>query len=388
MIVLFDYQAFELQQIGGVSRSYAELISHLGRIDGCRCKLGLKESDNEYLEECGISYHIRPLHYLHDCLFERSIRFRGQRTIARQILRLLGHGSDGLIINQDYCIKLLKHQSFDVFEPTYFDSYFIPYLKGKPFVLTVHDMIPELFPQYFSKDSFQIRMKRLLCPLAAQIHVPSNRTKEDLVKILDIHPERITVIPHGGPSLNDGNMEISLFDFPYLLYVGDRFGYKCFLPWLKAVAIIIRDNPEIHVVCTGKPFNHEEMQLIRELRIGQNVHHFFASKDTIGSLYHNAIAFVYPSEYEGFGLPILEAFAYECPVMLNEASCFPEVGGSAAVYFSMKEGASDFYEKFQYLYSLGPSDRNVLIEKGKRRLQCFSWERSSRELYGIYRSLV
>ena len=388
MRALFDYQAFEVQRIGGVSRSYAELISHLDRIEGCKCKLGLKESDNAYLEECGLSGGIRPLHYMHDRLVEGNMRFRGQRFITRKVLGFWGHGNDGLRVNQEYCIKLLKRQSFDVFEPTYFDAYFLPDLKGKPFVMTVHDMIPELFPQYFAKDSIQIRMKRLLCPLASHIHVPSKRTKEDLIRILNIHPERITIIPHGGPCLDDGNVEKKVFCFPYLLYVGERFGYKNFQPWLKAMASIMHENPEIHIVCTGKPFKLDELQLIRELHMEQKVHHFFASKDTLGSLYHNAVAFVYPSEYEGFGIPILEAFAYGCPVMLHDASCFPEVGGDAAIYFSLREGASDFHEKFQYLYSLGTADRSALIEKGKQRLQGFSWNRSARQLHSIYQSLV
>lgn len=386
--VLFDYQAFEVQRIGGVSRSYAELISHLDSMDECRCQLGLKESDNVYLEECGLSGGIKPLHHMHDLLFEGKIRLPGQRRITRRILGLFGYGNGGLNVNQEYCIKLLKRQSFTVFEPTYFDDYFLPYLKGKPFVMTVHDMIPELFPYYFARDNFQIRMKRLLCPLASHIHVPSNRTKEDLIRILNIHPERITVIPHGGPCPHEGQMAERLFDFPYLLFVGERFGYKNFQPWLKAMAGIVREHPEIHVVCTGKPFDQEEVQLIKDLHMERNVLHRFASKDDLGNLYHHAVAFVYPSEYEGFGLPILEAFAYGCPVMLNEASCFPEVGGDAAVYFSMKDGVSDFHEKFQSLYSWGVEDRNALIEKGKQRLQCFSWERSARELLGVYQRLL
>ena len=389
MRVLFDYQAFEFQRIGGVSRSYAELISHFDKLVGCECCLGLRESDNVYLKECGLSDHIKPLHYTHDRLFKGNKRFKGQRTITRKVLGLLGHGNDGYDINQEYCISLLKQQRFDVFEPTFFDAYFLPFLKEKPFVFTVHDMIPELYPQYFAKDDFQIQMKRLLCPLAAHIHVPSNKTKEDLVHIVGIPPERITVINHGAPRIVDGERQNKrLFDFPYLLYVGDRFGYKNFQPWIKEVSRVVQDYPDIHVVCTGKPFNDVERQLIIDLHLENHIDYCFASQDTFGSLYQNAIAFVFPSEYEGFGLPILEAFAYGCPVMLNDASCFPEVGGDAALYFSLKGGFSDFYDKFQYLYSMSSDDRAGLIEKGRKRARQFSWDTAARTLESVYKNLM
>ena len=389
MKVLFDYQAFEFQRFGGVSRSYAELISHFEKLAGCDYRLGLKESDNVYLKEYGLSDHIKPLHYMHDRLFKGKKLFKGQRMITRRVLELMGYRHDGFTINQDYCIKLLKHQSFDIFEPTHFDAYFLPFLKGKPFVLTVHDMIPELYPQFFAEDDYQIQMKRLLCPLASQIHVPSNKTKEDLIHILGIHPEKVTVINHGAPKVvNYETPQERLFDFPYLLYVGDRFGYKNFQPWLKEVSRVVQDNRDIHVVCTGKPFNDEERRLIVDLHLENHIEYCFASQDTFGSLYRNAIAFVFPSEYEGFGLPILEAFAYGCPVMLNDASCFPEVGGDAALYFSLKGRPSDFYDKFQYLYSMSLDDRTRLIEKGRKQAQQFSWDAAAQRLESVYKSVI
>ena len=387
MRALFDYQAFEMQKIGGVSRSYTELITHLRSLD-CECTISVKESDNVHLKESRLLSPLYPLYFHHDRLFGGEKMFKGQRTITRGIIRLLGYSKDCLQFNKDYSIKLLKKQEFDVFEPTFFDSYFLPYLKGKPFVMTVHDMIPELYPKYFSRDDFQIIQKRTLCPIASHIHVPSKRTKEDLVNILSIPPERITIIPHGGPHIYKGwDLNEKLFPFPYLLYVGDRFGYKNFIPWLKSLASIVRDFNDVHIVCTGKPFTDEEMKLINSLHIGNNVVHYFATEESFGRLYHNAIAFVYPSSYEGFGLPILEAFAYGCPVMLNNASCFPEVGGDAALYFSIKDGQSDFYEQFQYLYTMSSEDRLHLIHKGEKRLSLYSWDNAANRLLSIYNSL-
>ena len=143
MRILFDYQAFEMQYFGGVSHSYAELIAHL-RNEGCDCRIGLKESDNVHLQECRLANGIKPLHHTHNLLFEGKKHFKGERALAETLLKMTSHGNRGWDMNRDYSIHLLKRQHFDIFEPTFFDPYFLPYLNGKPFVLTVHDMIPEL----------------------------------------------------------------------------------------------------------------------------------------------------------------------------------------------------------------------------------------------------
>jgi len=389
MNLLFDYQAFEMQCFGGVSRSYAELIFHLKKKEECVCQVAVKESDNIHLKECGLVKDVKPLYYTHNKWFGGKRKFKGQRTLTRMVFGVMGYHNDGMSYNQDNCIKLLKRQRFDVFEPTFFDPYFLPYLKGKPFVMTVHDMIPELFPQYFRKDDAQILQKRKLCPLASHIHVPSEKTKEDLISILNVSPDKVTVIPHGASKIcPNGQFGERLFDFPYLLYVGDRFGYKNFDLLLGGFAKVVKDYKDVHLVCTGKAFNDAERRLISDLNLGDNIVHFYARQESFGSLYHNAIAFVYPSAYEGFGLPILEAFACGCPVLLNEASCFPEVGGDAAVYFDMDAGMQDFYEKFRYLYFMSAEDRANLIEKGNERLSKYSWDESARKLITIYNGLV
>lgn len=386
MQILFDYQAFELQRIGGVSRSYAELISHLQN-ENCRCIVGIMESDNIYLSEMKLVSGLKPTNYRHDMLFGGKKLFKGQRMLIRKALHWYGYENDCKQVNKDCSIKLLRNQQFDIFEPTFFDSYFLPYLKNKPFVMTVHDMIPELYPEYFSMEDFQIIQKRMLCPLAAHIHVPSQKTKEDLVNILDVSPDKITVIPHGRPDfIEDGYSAPPIFDFPYLLYVGDRFGYKNFSLFIKECSYIIQKFPEIYVVCTGKDFSEREQAELVELGIANNVIHLFTSEESLRNLYHFAIAFIYPSAYEGFGLPILEAFTSDCPVMLNNASCFPEVAEDAALYFDINEDG-DLYEKFGAFYSAGRDVRNEMIRKGRDQAEKYSWDKSARLLRKVYDAL-
>lgn len=380
MKILFDYQAFEMQRFGGVSRSYAELIAHL-REEGCACEVGVKESDNAHLREKGLA-SVKPLYYTHDKWFEGKKWFKGQRTMTRKLMDAMGYHNDGLTFNQDYCVKLLKRQQFDIFEPTFFDSYFLPYLKGKPFVLTVHDMIPEII----GVDEPQAKQKKLLCPVAAHIHVPSENTKKDLVDILNVPPEKVTVTPHGVPVAPSAKYATP-YPFPYILYVGSRWSYKNFNPFIEECAIIVKRHPELHVVCTGQPFKDEELSLIASLGLSEHVIHKFATELEMQALYQNAVAFIYPSAYEGFGMPILEAFVCGCPVMLNNASCFPEVAGDAAIYFDINK-RGDMAERFIELYQASNERRDELIAIGKSRLSLFSWEESAKKLKRIYDNLL
>lgn len=385
MKILFDHQAFEMQRFGGVSRLYAEIIPCIQK-NGENVTVGLKECDNAYVHRLGLT--IKPLFSTHKKYFEGKKYFKGQRTITRIATHALGYRDDMRNINQEYCIKLLKRKQFDIFEPTFFHPYFLPYLKGKPFAMEVHDMIPEFFPQYFYRNDFQIVNKKLLCPLASAIHVPSSKTKEDLVNILNISPEKITVIGRGAPKIVIPEVEPTRpLENPYILYVGERGGYKNFSLLLQELSILIQTVPDLNLLCTGRPFEKDEGRLLTELNLTHHVHHCYATDETFYSLYHHAEAFVYPSAYEGFGLPILEAFSCGCPVFLNNASCFPEVGGDAAIYFGINR-RGDLAEHLEAFLQAPEQDRADMIARGRERVKLFSWEECARKLLQVYQNIL
>lgn len=385
MNILFDYQAFEQQNIGGVSRLYSEISSYL-RLLGVHTSLGVKESDNVYLKEYEHQLNIKPLHHTHNLFFKSKKRIIGQRTIANYLLSFLGHKNYALDFNRDYCIKLIKKQRFDIFEPTFFDPYFLTFLKDKPFTMEVHDMIPELFPQYFHSDDFQIINKKLLCPLAAHIHTPSQKTKDDLVNILNINPDKITVISRGKNTMPQPSNERPINN-PYILFVGRRGGYKNFNKTLREFSIILQKEPDLHLICTGSEFTVDEQKEIHSLGLENNIHQMFASEEMLSTLYHHAEVFVFPSAYEGFGLPILEAWSCGCPTFLNNASCFPEVAGNAAVYFEI-DRTGDLAEKIIAFMHSSDEDKQALVNKQNKRLKIYSWESTAQKLYQIYTSLV
>ena len=144
-------------------------------------------------------------------------------------------------------------------------------------------------------------------------------------------------------------------------------------------------DKDLHVVCTGKPFNQEEMAFLQKNGVeGRFLHCMVKTDEELYSLYYHALGFVYPSEYEGFGIPILEAYQADCPVILNRASCFPEIAGDAALYFSSEE---ELTAQIERLLSMSADDRNALLAKQKERLSRYSWDKSARQMAEIYQSL-
>ena len=139
---------------------------------------------------------------------------------------------------------------------------------------------------------------------------------------------------------------------------------------------------------TGLPFNKKEECLIQELGIHSHItQKYVKNDDELMNLYHHAICFVYPSEYEGFGIPILEAYQADCPILLNRKSCFPEIAGDAAIYFTMDNHYNDFEDVFNDFYNDYYSIKKQLLNKQKVRLKKYSWEKSSNQLAYIYNAI-
>ena len=129
--------------------------------------------------------------------------------------------------------------------------------------------------------------------------------------------------------------------------------------------------------------------MLKEYGMENRFKHIFVRNDQdMLDLYHYALAFIYPSSYEGFGLPILEAYKADCPVLLNNASCFPEIAGDAAIFFNMNEKENNFEEQFETFYYLNGSERNELIKKQKERLKRYSWDKSAKKSAEIYQRFV
>jgi len=380
MRVLYDYQAFDMQCVGGVSRCFVENYKHLP--DYVHAEFALLESDNVYMQQLGYP----PVGDMRRH-FITAKEFRGKGRMFRMYNRMRGTYY-GYRENQVYSIRRIESGEYDVFHPTFFDPYFLDHIGHKPFVFTIHDMITELYPQYYAKDDAQTIGKRLIAPKASKIIAVSEHTKADVVRILGISDDKIEVIYHGSDE-SAVCFSTSPFSFPYILYVGDRGGYKDFWLMAKYMLPVLQRFPQYHVVCTGHAFTSEEYQWLVEHHVQDRfVNIIFRTNEEMMNLYHHAVVFVYSSEYEGFGIPILEAYKAQCPVLLNHASCFPEIAGRAAVYFHMDADSSDFDEQLTHVLFMSPAERSALIAAQNERLKRFLWRKSAARLAAVYESVV
>ncbi len=377
--VLYDYQIFSLQKYGGISRCFVELYKHMP--DSCSATFALRETENVHAREL---LGVNPPGYQYEhFICNRHFPGKGHLHLWLDYFKEVKYYPD---CNRNYLMHLLKRGKYDVFHPTYFDDSYLPYLKGKPFVLTIHDMIPELYPQYFSKDDYQIVMKRKLASQASAIIAVSDNTKRDVMRILGVSEEKIHVVYHGCSFPTEGSK--NKYMFPYLLYVGQRGLYKNFVPFVNGILTVLKRHKDLHVICTGSPFDNDEKKMLYELGLEGRFHAALVNRDEdMFSLYHHALCFVYPSEYEGFGIPILEAYQADCPVLLNNASCFPEIAGDAALYFEMNSNDSNLAEQLERLLTMNLEEKDLLLSKQRERLSRYSWEKSAKKLAEVYKSV-
>lgn len=359
--ILYDSQMFTFQRFGGVTRYFADLIYNLPQNEFV-AELPMKYCENHYVTETyGQEYG----------KFSFPANYRVRR-------RLYG------LVNDYISRKAIKNVEYDIFHPTYYSPYFLKALKNrhKPLVLTIHDMTFERFPQEMLVYDNTISNKKRLVSEVDHIIAVSENTKKDIVEILGIDPSKISVVYHGYRPIADPAPQ--MFD-RYILFVGERKGYKNFLAWLSAIRPLLDIHKDVKLVCTGAPFTTAEQSAFAELGILGRVVHVIANDAQMASLYRHALCFVYPSLYEGFGIPILEAFANSCPVCLSDASCFPEVAGDAAFYFDPRNAGSMYDAMAEVLNSA--TLRDELRAKGTLRGKEFSIERMVEQTCNVYRKL-
>lgn len=377
--VLYDSQCFEMQKFGGISNYFAKIIDHLP--EGTEGKVGVFSSENVYLSERGFKTTEKRLAFADGLMGKLSPAMQSR---ARQLMF-----SVDLRLNKYYTRWLLKQGDFDVFHPTYYDPYFLPLIGNKPFVLTVHDFISEIYPGLYPEDHLAIQGKKAVIPKASHIMAISEKTKEDLMRFFKVPEEKVTVVYHGADEYDYIPSPKRPVECKYILYVGVRHKYKMFYKWLESCVPVLKRHPELSLVCTGSPFADKEMELFRSYCIQDRIIHYrFNTEQEMYDLYHNAEAFVYPSEYEGFGLPILEAYKARCPLILSNSSCFPEIAGDAAVYIENSPEGFNFAEQFEKVYNQTPEEREQLLKRQDERMRLYSWRKTAEQTAEVYRKLV
>ncbi len=387
MKLLYDHQIFYRQNYGGVSRYFCELMNQFSTDSDINFTLALRYVQNDNLSQFPQldKYWSNRYHGLYSNQYISSL----QKKIR---FNALNFGLNYIINNQGESIRVLQEQDFDIFHPTYYEPYFLKYLGKKPFVVTVYDMIHELFPQYFkSSDQTKLWKKQLVENAGAVIAISEN-TRRDILKFTRVDPERIHVIYLGNPfehssAQSDPGPATPVVEKPYLLFVGGRPAYKNFDLFIESVAGILHKHEDLQVVCAGwLPFSSREEKKFKDLRIFHQVHHVKINDAILKNLYRNARAFVFPSLYEGFGLPVLEAFSCGCPAIISNSSSLPEIGMDGAGYFNPNDRESICSAVERVLSD--EKYREDLIRKGSDSLKFFSWEKTACSTKNVYASLL
>jgi glycosyltransferase involved in cell wall biosynthesis len=364
--IAYDHQAFALTRYSGISRYFYEISQNIHLNEDCDVKIVAPLYNNQYLKDSPAEMVIgRKYDNLQD---------------------LLGITSS---INRNWSKYWLYKKSPDILHETYYHPHDLSPPNCKT-VLTVYDMIHEKFSDGMNVSERKISdIKKRSIERADKIICISENTKKDLLEIIDLKPEQVSVV-HLGCSLTkmDHSLNSPLVNSPYLLYVGARGYYKNFKTLLQAFASSTKISAEFKLVCFGGDrFSRAEKLEMNRLKVQKDkILHFKGDDRLLANLYTNATAFIYPSLYEGFGIPPLEAMHLSCPVICSTAASIPEVVGDAGYYFDpcSSEGIGSAIESVVF----SEETKKNLIEKGRQRVTRFSWQKCAQETYSVYQNII
>lgn len=369
MKILYDHQIFSIQDYGGISRYFSELMNQFYTRKQLSFELALRYSNNSNLANSVFSVHKN--------LFKDR--------------NFTGKGSLLYYQNKFYSIKHIKKNDYDIIHPTYYDPYFLKYTK-KPFVLTIFDMIHEIYPEYFPKGDKVSANKSNLAEKAEKIIAISQNTKKDIINFLHIDQEKIEVIYLGNSMVGNTTEDLNetqkkIIDSKYLLFIGTRQSYKNFQFFLSSILSLFENDTDLKLICAGGGnFSDEENQFIDSIHLKNRVIQINVNDSFLAELYSHALAFVFPSLYEGFGIPILEAFYCKCPVICSNSSSLPEVGSNAARYFDPKNQNSIANTISKVIYD--ENSLQKMRELGLDRLKYFSWKKTADNTHVLYSKVL
>ncbi len=264
-----------------------------------------------------------------------------------------------------------------------------PLLKHRQLVI-IYDAAVFATPKAYSflfRLWYRILLKNI-CKNAASIITVSKFSKEELQRYCPLIKSKLNVIYAGSEHVNELNMKMALLDKydlqdkPFILAVSSLNPNKNFQAIIKAMGFLDNQNMDLIIVggVNTKIFNNVQMEKTTVKYIG------YINDEELRTLYENAICFVYPSYYEGFGLPPLEAMACGCPVIVSDRASLPEVCGDAAMYCN-PDKPENIAEKIA-LIKENDNLRKELSQKGIERAALFSWNQTAREFMAVIEKVL
>lgn len=355
MKIIYDNIIYNNQSPGGVSNYWFELSKFL-----------LKKNEDIYFYENK----------------ETRINFyRNQLEIPESRIIHDVNSTKSSILNRMSPVKINNPDEF-----LYHSSYYRPLKGGLNYseITTVHDFTHNFYAPFHKKMVHNLlkyqsikRSKGIICV--------SNNTLNDLLKFCPPKKNQKVVIINNGVSddfcvIDSSNVDLK-FQFlieknTYILYVGSRERYKNF----NFVIELLKANNDLKLIVVGKSFTRKELQIIGKTESRIILLNNVSNQD-LNILYNNALAFIYPSSYEGFGIPIVESMKAGCPVIALNTSSIPEVAGDAGILIDKL----DPLLTNKIIKSLTQNDfRNEVIEKGLLHSKKYSWDKCCNETLDFY----
>jgi len=368
--VLYDFQIFGSQRYGGISRYFYKLISQFVRDQMLGVLLFQGLHRNRY-----------DLAAQRDA-FSDYVGWRMDLPKTRRLCR---------IVNEVLFRRYLREnrERVDVYHLTYYSDK-VP-MGTVPCVVAMHDMIYELFREAGSPEHPVCEIKRRCVKAVDAVICGSQSARRDLIKHTGVDADKVTVVYHGNPMDPDEFRDVAPFanDRPYLLYVGNRQGlggYKNFSIVVDLFRVHSRLVSDLRLVAFGGgAFERAEQSALNAAGLASRTRLVEGDDRMLASVYKGAACLVFPSLYEGFGMPVLEAMGFGCPVVASNRSSLPEVGGDAAVFFD----PTDVDSLADAVASVrDDTTRRALIQDGFAQEKRFSWRTAAEQTAAVYRDAV
>lgn len=361
MLVAMDEQIFAIQPYGGISRMFVELAQQFG--SGAVADLELMPLHAPIVNR----------YILDDPSLSRRLHAQPARNQWTALAR--------------YFSRVRVKTAADIVHNTFYLPHGLTPIGGAKRIVTVHDMIPELMPHTRRRLDW-LTMKRRYVDSADHIICVSEATKQDLIKVFGLTKAPISVVHHGvDPRFHPGVPRADFLPERYLVFVGHRNQYKDADVLFRAFARVSAQVDDLQLLCVGgNGLSTQEVERLKELGIRDRVSQRYLSDDLMASAYAHAELFVFPSHFEGFGLPALEAMACGTPAVLARATSLPEVGGDAAAYFEPGDDRELAETILRLLDDAGA--REDLRSRGLDRAREFTWTRAAERTAAAYRAAL
>lgn len=342
MNVLFDGIVFSIQRYGGISVYFKELIKHSDS-HGIKGMVQLAGPNNRlFLKLKNID-----LDEIHPRPFER---YRTSRATIK----------------------------FSLFHSSYYRQ---PSIKSIPTVVTVHDFVYERYARG-PRRWMHVHQKHAAIRAAQAVICISESTRQDMLEFVGVIPGQTVHVIHNGASAAFRPLWLGTPEVPYVLYVGERRGYKNFMQLLLAMEFL----PDLELHCVGGgPLRAEELAAL-PAGVQRRVRHLgFVTDEALNEHYNRAFCLVYPSSYEGFGIPVVEAMRAGCPVVSAPCKAVAEVGGDALTVAADAEPRA-LADAVLRLASV--EYRNQMMSKGFEVSRRFTWDTTHESTLSVYQSLA